>query len=203
MGMYDTAELDIELPNGKRLSLPQYELQCYIECMMCKYTIKNYGNMWRTKHLPFNAFSLLRDRRIGFSVGTIYGDVYHGSINLYFNWLGVLTRFEVTKYDRELKKEVVVDDQWVEWPADQIKEYNKKALKDILLFMPSRFKEGTSLFTRMRYFVRQYTINWVRGWWSDLMWERGREARMAKYRSEARKAEDSQDAEENGLEKEG
>jgi len=91
------------------------------------------------------------------------GDAYHGSINLYFNWLGVLTRFEVTKYDRELKKEVVVDDQWIEWPADQIKEYNKKALKDILLFMPSRFKEGTSLFTRMRYFVRQYTINWVRG----------------------------------------
>jgi len=35
------------------------------------------------------------------------------------------------------------------------------------------------------------------------MWERGREARMAKYRSEARKAEDSQDAEENGIEKEG
>lgn len=93
--------------------------------------------------------------------------------------------------------------QVVDWPADQIKEYNKKALKEILTFMPSRFKEGTPLRTRMWYFAQQYTVNWIRGWWSDLMWERGRDARMAKYREDALKAEEARNAEEKSAEKEG
>lgn len=196
MGMYDTAELAIELPNGKILKMAEYELQCYIECMMCRYTIKNYGNMWRTKHLPFNPFSLLRNRKLYLSAGSAWGDVYNGSIVLHFNRLGVLTRLEVRKYDRELKKEVVVDGQVVEWPEDQIKAYNKEALKDILLFMPSRFKDGVSLGRRMWYFVQQYTYNWIRGAYSDWQWERGREARMAKYTENARKAEEEQKTEE-------
>lgn len=202
MGMYDTAEFDFDLPNGKKLNLKQYELQCYLECMMCRYTIKNYGNLGYTKHLRFNPFSLLRNRRIGFSAGSAWGDVYSGTIFLYFNRLGVLTKLEVTRYDRDLKKEVVINDQVVEWPEDQIKEYNKKALKEILLFMPSRFKDGVSLGRRIWYFCQQYTVNWIRGWWSDLMWERGRDARMAKYAEEARKADEAR-KQEDGLEKEG
>jgi hypothetical protein len=179
--MYDTAELDIDLPDGTKLTMREYELQCSIECMMARYTIKNYGNLGRTKHIPFDAFAILRNRKLYLSAGNSWGSVYNGSIVLHFNRLGVLTRFEITKYDQELKKEVVVPNQWVEWPADQIKEYNRKALKDILLFMPSRFKEGVPLGRRMWYFIRQYTYCWIRGCYSDWKWERGREARMANY----------------------
>jgi hypothetical protein len=101
-----------------------------------------------------------------------------------------LHRLEVWKFDETLRKQMIDPTQVVDWPADQIKEYNKKALKEILTFMPSRFKEGTPLRTRMWYFAQQYTVNWIRGWWSDLMWERGRDARMAKYREDALKAEE-------------
>lgn len=199
MSMFDYAELDFELPNGKKLDLRSREIQCSIECMMCRYTIKNYGNMGYTKHLPFNPFSLLRNRLLVLSIA----ECYSLDIRLRFNRLGVLHRLEVWKFDEILRKQMIDPTQVVDWPADQIKEYNKKALKEILTFMPSRFEEGTPLRTRMWYFAQQYTVNWIRGWWSDLMWERGRDARMAKYREDALKAEEARNAEEKSAEKEG
>lgn len=176
MGMFDYAVFDFELPNGKKLDLRGAEIQCSIECMFVTYKIKNYGTLGYTKHLPLNPFSILRNTKICFSLSEFSGGIW-----ITFNRLGVITKLEVLKYDYELKKNVIVNNQVVDWPKDQIKQYNKNALKDIVSFMPSRFIEGTPLAKRMYYFFRQYTINWIYGWWSDRQWEKGKEARLASY----------------------